>query len=283
MLKKLFFIGYDFAQYMRKKNINTFAASTAFFLFLSLLPMLMLLCALIPYTPLTESVLMSVVTGIAPSSMDSLMIGMISDVYDKSIGVISVTAVATIWSAGKGILALMRGLNAVHDLEENRNYFVLRLVASFYTVLILVLMLLSLVVLVFGNSLVGILESRIPKAGYLFDFLMQFKILFAWVVLTIAIALIYTHVPGKQQRFKTQLPGAVVATVGWNFITWGFSVYINLFNGFNTYGRLAAIIVLMLWLYSCMYMILAGAFLNRYFKPAFQFFIGKDKKKEGNA
>ena len=51
---------------MGKKNISAFAASTAFFLFLSLIPMLMLLCALIPYTPLTEANLMTVVTAIAP-------------------------------------------------------------------------------------------------------------------------------------------------------------------------------------------------------------------------
>ena len=54
-----------------------------------------------------------------------------------------------------------------------------------------------------------------------------------------------------------------------------FSIYIDVFNGFTTYGNLTTIIILMLWLYAAMYIIMAGAYMNRYFKPAFQFFVGK--------
>ena len=56
-----------------------------------------------------------------------------------------------------------------------------------------------------------------------------------------------------------------------------FSIYVDRFNGFSTYGSLTTIIILMLWLYACMYIVMVGAFLNRYFKPAFQFFVGKRK------
>ena len=72
MFKRLLFIGYDFNKHMSRKNISAFAASTAFFLFLSLIPALMLLCAVIPYTPLTESNVMSALTKISPDTMDSL-------------------------------------------------------------------------------------------------------------------------------------------------------------------------------------------------------------------
>ena len=102
---------------MSRKNISAFAASTAFFLFLSLIPALMLLCAVIPYTPLTESNVMSALTQISPDTMDPLVVSIISDVYDKSVGLISVTAIGTLWSAGKGVLALMRGLNAINNVE----------------------------------------------------------------------------------------------------------------------------------------------------------------------
>ena len=107
MFKRLLFIGYDFSKHMKKMNISAFAASTAFFLFLSLIPALMLLCACIPYTPLTEANLMSAVTEISPDTMDALLVSIIVDVYDKSIGIVSITAIVTLWSAGKGVLALM--------------------------------------------------------------------------------------------------------------------------------------------------------------------------------
>lgn len=282
MLRRLIFIGYDFGKHMSKKNISAFAASTAFFLFLSLIPMLMLLCAVIPYTPVTEANLLRVVTNIAPDTMDALLSGIITEVYDKSIGIISVTAIVTLWSAGKGILALMRGLNAINDVEENRNYVLLRIVASLYTIMVVLLMLISLIIMVFGNTLVNIIEGQIPQTAYLFDILMHFRILVVWFVITVIIALMYTYMPGAKLGFKMQLPGAAVAAVGWSIITWGFSVYVDEFNGFSAYGSLTTIIILMLWLYACMYIVMAGAFLNRYFKPAFQFFVGKRKNK-GNS
>lgn len=282
MLKRLLFIGYDFGKHMSKKNISAFAASTAFFLFLSLIPMLMLLCAVIPYTPVTENNLLKVAAAIAPDSMKALLTGIIREVYDKSAGIISVTAVATLWSAGKGMLALMRGLNAINDVEENRSYLLLRIVASLYTVMIVLLMLISLIIMVFGNTLVAIIRGQIPQIAYLLHILMPFRMLVVWFIITLFIALMYTHMPGGKLGFKMQLPGAVVASVGWTIITFGFSVYIDKFNGFSTYGSLTTIIILMLWLYACMYIVMVGAFLNRYFKPAFQFFVGKRKNK-GNS
>ena len=277
MLGRLIFIGYDFSKHMNRKNISSFAASTAFFLFLSLIPMLMLLCALIPYTPITEANLMDVAREITPDTMDSLVVNIIHDVYNKSIGIVSVTAVVTLWSAGEGMLALMRGLNVISDVEEDRSYMVLGVVGSLYTILILILMILSLLIMIFGNILIGLVERRIPQTSYFFEILLHFRTLFVWFVLTIFIALMYTYVPGGKLGFKMQLPGAVVAAVGWSIITWFFSIYVDRFNGFSTYGSLTTIIILMLWLYSCMYIVMMGAFLNRYFKPAFQFFIGKRK------
>lgn len=275
MYKKLVLIGLNFSGELKKKNISAFAASTAFFLFLSLIPAMILLCAIIPYTPLTEANLMAAVTDIAPDTMDAMFVSMIAEVYDKSIGIISLSAIVTLWSAGKGILALMRGLNAVNDVEEDRNYFVLRLVASFYTVLILVLIIVSLILMVFGNLIAGIIENMVPQSAYLFEALMHFRLLFVWMVLAVVIALMYAYVPGRKAKFEMQLPGAAVASVGWSFITWAFSIYVDVFNGFTAYGNLTTIIILMLWIYFCMYIVLAGACINRYFKPAFQFLAAK--------
>ena len=284
MLRRLLFIGYDFGKHMSKKNISAFAASTAFFLFLSLIPALMLLCAILPYTPVTKANLMYLAREITPDAMDALLVSIISDVYDKSVGIISVTAVATLWSAGKGVLALMRGLNAINDVEENRNYLLLRIVASLYLILMIFAVLLSLLIMVFGNSLIRLIEGFVPQTSYLFDILIHFRTPLVWAVLTVIIALMYAYVPGTRQGFKIQLPGAVFAAVAWSIMTWAFSLYVDEFNGFTMYGNLTTIIILMLWLYAAMYIILAGAFINRYFKPAFQFFIGKkhtDRKRNG--
>ena len=244
----------------------------------------MVLCSILPFTPVTKANMMYLAREITPDAMDALLVSIISDVYDKSVGIISVTVAATLWSAGKGVLALMRGLNAINDVEENRNYLLLRIVASLYLILMIFAVLLSLLIMVFGNSLIRLIEGFVPQTSYLFDILIHFRTPLVWAVLTVIIALMYAYVPGTRQGFKIQLPGAVFAAVAWSIMTWAFSLYVDEFNGFTMYGNLTTIIILMLWLYAAMYIILAGAFINRYFKPAFQFFIGKkhtDRKRNG--
>ena len=61
------------------------------------------------------------VSDVVPDMAIPLTESLISDVYDRSAGVMSVAIIATIWSAARGVLALMRGLNAVNGVEEKRN------------------------------------------------------------------------------------------------------------------------------------------------------------------
>ncbi|WMC92432.1 YihY/virulence factor BrkB family protein [Kineothrix sp. MB12-C1] len=279
MLRRVIYICRDFNRQTNRKNISAFASSTAFFLFLSLIPMLVLLCAIIPYTSITEAALMRFITEMTPDMVDSLVVSIIGDVYDQSAGVISIAAIATLWSAAKGMLALIRGLNEINDVDENRSYVVLRGIASFYTILMLLVVLLSLVVMVFGNALVAGVIRSIPQSKKVFDFLMHFRLLFSFSVMILGFTMIYAYIPNKKLRFTWQIPGAVFSAVVWNVFSWAFSIYVTRVNDFNTYGNLATIVIIMLWMYMCMYIIMIGAFINRYFGPAYQFLFGPLKKK----
>lgn len=273
MLKRIFYIGRDFGRQMNKKNISAFAASTAFFLFLSLIPMLILLCTILPYTRITESNLMMFITELTPGAIDSLVVSIIEDVYDKSAGILSVAAIATLWSAGKGTLALIRGLNEINDVDEDRNYLILRGIASFYTILMLLVTLLSLVVMVFGNALVAGIIRSIPQTKSIFDFLLHFRFIFSFVIMIIGFSMIYAYVPNKKLKFTLQIPGAAFSAILWNIFSWAFSIYVEKINDFSTYGNLATIIIVMLWLYICIYIIMIGAYINRYFGPSYRFFL----------
>lgn len=254
----------DFAGSMSKKNISAFSASTAFFLFLSLIPMLAVICAVIPYTALTEENLLGVIEGYVPASVSPLLSNIVEDVYSRSAGILSVAIVGTLWTAGKGMLALIRGLNAINDVEENRNYFVLRSVASFYTLVMIVVVILSLTVMVFGNVLVTLVIREFPQVQFLFEFLLNCRFIFSWMILTIVFTMIYTFVPNKKMHFFDQLTGGMFSAVVWSSFSWCFSVYVERFGGFGTYGSLATIVIVMLYLYFCMYIIMIGAYINSY-------------------
>lgn len=281
MIRKLYIIIDDFRHQMSRKNIGSFAAGTAFFLFLSLVPMLIMLCTIIPFTHLTEENLLDAIMGVTPDMLDPLVASVVSDVYDRSAGVLSIAAVATLWSAGKGVLALIRGLNEVNDVAEERNYFLLRALASFYTLIMLLVMLLSLLINVFGNVLLDMIFVRVPKTRMLFDFAMNFRFLAVWLILTVLFTLIYTYIPNKKLKFRLQIPGAVFSAVVWSIFSWGFSVYVERSGSFSTYGSLSLIVIIMLWLYFCMYIILIGAQINRYFGPAYRVLYRNRREKRG--
>lgn len=274
VIRKLVIILRDLARQMGRQNISAHAASTAFFLFLSTVPMLIMICTIIPYTPLTEKNLVMAVTELTPDKMDPLAESLISEVYDKSAGILSIAAIATLWSAGKGVLALMRGLNAINGVVEERNYFLVRLVASFYTIVMLVGVMLSLLIMVFGNQLVEFALHNIPQLKVLAGFLMNFRFLFVWLVLTVLFCAVYAYVPNKKLRYREQLPGAAFSAVIWSIFSWGFSLYVSQSNSYSIYGSLSIIIIVMVWMYFCMYIIMIGAYLNRYFRPVNRVLMG---------
>ncbi|MBO5291595.1 MAG: YihY/virulence factor BrkB family protein [Lachnospiraceae bacterium] len=277
MIRKLFCIGRNFARQLARDNVNSYAASIAFFIFLSIIPMLMLLCAVLPYTNLTEADLMRALVEFVPSSMDSFIVNQVAYVYDKSPGVLSISAIVTVWSAAKGVLALMRGLNAVNGVVVERGYVRQRLEACVYTVIMLAAVVLSLGFMVFGNVIRDFLLQHFPAIGIVFKVLARFRFLMTWAVLTVVFTLLYTWIPNKKMRLKMQIPGAVFVAVAWSIFSYGFSVYVDHYEGLSMYGSMTTIIIVMLWLYCCMYIVMIGANMNRYFKPAYKVFMEKDE------
>jgi membrane protein len=269
MLKKITQVGKDFTKRMNEKNLGTNAAATAFFLFLSLIPMLILLVAILPYTPLTEGNLMVALTEITPEAMHPLIVSMVSDVYNRTAGILSIAALVTLWSAGKGIMALMRGLNAINGVEETRPAIVLRLIATAYTVVILAVMILSLFVMVFGNVLISMIVQHAPYLGALVTFFLNFRYLILFAFFSFGLALIYAYIPGARTKLWMQLPGAVLAAWSWSLTSFAFSIYIDEFNGFSMYGSLTTIVMILMWLYIGIFVIFLGAYVNKYFRPLY--------------
>ncbi len=267
MLHKCWLIWRDFSVKMRKLNIAAHAASTAFFFFLSLVPMLIVICTVLPYTPLSAEDLIELVRQMVPSAAESLATGLVESVYRKSAGTLSLALLVTIWSAGKGVLALMRGLNALNDVEEKRNYFMVRTISSFYTIVMLVVIILFLVVMVFGNQLVHLILYQVPQLEVLVTFYVEFRFLIVWAILTIIFATVYAYVPDKKLRFKEQVPGACFSAVVWSVFSWGFSLYVNRSGAFSIYGSLSIIVIVMFWMYLGMYIVMIGAWINHYFAP----------------
>ena len=279
MIKKLYRIFYDFGKQLQRDNISAYASSTAFFFFLSIAPILLVACAIVTYTPITEEMLTVFATNILPDEMDYTAVRFIDQMYDMAHAILPFAIIVAIWSAGKGIMGLQMGLNRAHGVVETRNYILIRLQASFYTLITLVAILLSLLLSIFTKNMTNFITGIFPASEKIAHFFGHYRFIFGWVVLTFLFALIYTFIPNIKLKFKYQLPGAAICAIGWQLYSFGLSLYIQHFGGFSMYGSLSMLIVVLFWLYFSMTLLLLGANLNRYFKPVIKVLLGK---KENN-
>ena len=264
MLKKIFQKAATVSEDVTKAHVGAYAAQSAYFFMLCMIPIILLLLTLVQYTPVTKADVMTAVMQVFPSSVDSLMISIVNQVYNQSMGIIPVTIIVALWSAGKGVLAMTSGLNCIYECPETRSYIFLRIRSTIYTVLFIIVILLLLVVSVFGNSLNIFISTHAEFLEPLADWLIDKRALITPVVLMGFSLLIYKFLPNRKDRFVKQLPGAVFAAIGWMVISWVFSVYVDIFQGFSSmYGSLTTIVLIMLWLYFCMYSILLGGEFNK--------------------
>ena len=225
-------------------HVGAYAAQTAYFFMLCFIPIILLLLTLVRYTPVTKADVMTAVIRVFPTSVDSMITSIVNQVYNQSMGIIPVTVVVALWSAGKGVLAMTSGLNCIYKCPETRNYVLLRIRATLYTVMFIIVIIFLLVLSVFGNSLNLFVAEYVPIIKNLADWLIRARTVITPAVLMIFCLLIYKFLPNRRDRLIKQLPGAVFAAIGWMVVSWIFSVYVDIFQGFTSmYGSLTTIVL----------------------------------------
>ena len=255
-----------------KKNtedhLGAYASQAAYFIVLSAFPFCIFLLTLLRYSPLTYEDLLNILQMLSPKMANDVIRTVMKEVYEQStIAITSFTIIFVLWSAGRGILSITRGINEIYHINETRNYFYLRARACLYTFLFLVAIMLSLVLSVFGNSISVIVYEHAPFLSKVIHKIVQLRIYFTLPLLTFFWDLVYKFLPNRGAAGKTtlrkQLPGAFFTACGWMALSFIFSIYLDIFKGFtNMYGSFTTIILVMLWLYGCMYIILLGGEIN---------------------
>lgn len=255
----------------REDNISAFAAQSAFFLILSLIPFLMLFSAMLKYTVVSEAMLLKYVNNLMPEYIAPFVVSMIHEVYHKSIGIVSASAVAAIWSSAKGVQYVASGLNMIYGIEETRNWLVRRFWAVVYMAVFLVAIVVALVLLVFGNGIHGMLVGYVPLLAEATELFFRLRGIIVIGVMSCVFTVLYRTLPNYKElekgriTLRNQFPGAVLCAVIWYLFSIGISVYMDYFNGFSMYGSLTAVVLVMLWLYFGMYIMMLCAEVNMIF------------------
>ena len=245
-------------------RISAYSAQTAYFMFMSLIPLVILLLSLLHQLG-TSVDIVNVTSQFAPGFLSKFFEAYIDEIVDDSrLSLTIISAAVLLWTASKGVFAIIGGMNSVYEIKENRNYFLLRLLAMFYTISFIVLLIAVILVLLFGNKINDLLYSILPNLKGLVYIVSSLRFVISFLVLVIFFSLLYKSLPNSKMRFSDQIPGAVIASGGWVAFSLLFSFFVDNFSNYaNIYGSLTTIIVLMLWLYICMYILFLGAEINK--------------------
>lgn len=224
----------------------------------------MLILSLVRQLGATIDEISAVANEFAPAAVSSFTELYIDEIINNSkLSLTIVSAVVLLWSASRGIFAIIGGLNSVYEIKEGRNYFVIRITAIFYTLAFIIMLTAALLLMVFGGTLNDILYSLFPNLKGLVYIVSSLRFILGFVVLILFFSTLYKALPNCKMRFIDQIPGAVITSAGWVSFSILFSFFVNNFSNYaNIYGSLSAIIILLLWLYICMYIMFIGAEVN---------------------
>ena len=265
MIKRIYLIFYTFGKQLQRDNIGAYASSMAFFFLLSVVPILLIGTVILSYLPFTEEMVVSTLEQFTPGFIDNIIEDLVSQVYNQSQGILPIAIIVMLWSAGKGMWGMMMGLNTANEVTEDRNIVFVRIRASFYSVLMLIMLFMCFGMIIAGENFVGYIRRLAPKLAEYFGIIGNLRFLVVWGFLTLIFAFMYTFLPNKKLKMRYQIPGAAFSAIGWSVMSFGYSLYIDYYHGFNVYGSLSTLVLIMIWMYACMYILMIGANLNRYF------------------
>lgn len=263
---KLFFK--ELLNRIKEDSVTAMGAQLAYYLILSIFPFLIFFLNLLSYTPIAREEVLESLIVILPLDTQRLIMELLSETISKSSEtLLSLGALTGMWAASRGIMSLIKSLNTAYGVEEKRSYLQLRGVAVLFTLALLVLLLIVLSTLVFGEVLGNMLFDYLGLAYKFMAIWKYLRILISLGFMILTFTLLYKFSPsirnGGRMHFKHTFPGAVFASLGWILTSSLFSYYVNNFGDFGkTYGSLGGVIVLMIWLYISSIIIITGGEIN---------------------
>lgn len=251
---------------LRDMRIPGHAANAGYFIVLSVFPALVLILSLLRYTGLEVESLMAVLGSVIPEALRGAAEELVVNTYESSSGaMVGISAVTALWSASRGVYGLLTGLNAIYGVAEDRGYLYTRLISAVYTFAFLLVLMLTLILHVFGTTLLRLLpKARSPFFRFLTE-AVDLRFFLLLLVQTLFFTVVFMVLPNRRNRFRDSLPGALLASLGWLVFSDAYSLYVAHFHSYaNIYGSVYAVALSMLWLYCCLSIVFYGGALNVY-------------------
>ena len=249
----------------RRTNLSLYAAQATYYVLFSAIPFLALLFMMV------ERIFPREIEGLLDfirSALPPLISGGIPEIFwdtvlSVSVPTLSVAVISLVFAASKGMKAVSDGLCAIYGVSPGRGILSRTLWSMLYTVGFLLLLIFSLTLLVFGRGIHSLIEIYLPSLLPFVDTLLTLRGLISIGVFTLVFTICYKCMAARKWKIRSLLPGALFSGGGWILFSYFFSLYLKYFSGYSTlYGALGVLMVLMIWIHSCIMLLLLGAELN---------------------
>ena len=249
-----------------KDHVSMAAAGIAFYGMLALFPAIAAIISMwgLVFDPQQIGQQIESISGMLPQQAAAIVKNQSQKVASNAGGGLTFAAIGglllTLYSASKGMKALIEGLNIIYNEDEDRGFIKLNLVALVLTLGLVIVMIAALGLIAIVPTLLGNLGLG-PMIQGLVAW-SRWPLLF--VVAMVSLAIIYRYAPSRDQpRWQWVSGGAVIAALLWVVGSIAFSIYVRNFGSYNeTYGSLGAVIILLMWLWLSAFIVLLGAELN---------------------
>ncbi|AMG62613.1 YihY/virulence factor BrkB family protein [Staphylococcus lugdunensis] len=247
-----------------KDDASGLAAQMTYHFVLALFPMLIFLLTLLPLFQIDPQQVKDMVSQNAPAETASVVSKIFNDITKNASGsILSVGLILTIWSASNGMTAIMNSFNVAYDVEDGRNPIVLKLLSVVFTVVMGLVLAVALTLPTFGTFIKDHLFGAIgldKQVAWIFDLI---RVILPFIIILLLFITLYSVAPNVKTKIKSVFPGALFTSIIWLLGSFGFGWYLSNFGNYSkTYGSLAGIIILLLWLYITCFIIIIGAEIN---------------------
>ena len=245
------------------------SAKLSFYFLLSFFPLLLFLIALLGLLlqsgPVLRETLHKYLAAVAPESASDLINRSLPEVTGGSSGgKLSLALLFALWTASRGMSAIIESLNIAYQVEESRPWWKKQLVALGLTIISSCLIVSALLLMIYGGRLSEIMVSSFGFGSFITGVwkVLRWLLLLGFVLM--AFNTLYLYAPNiEHRRWHWLMPGTVVGVALWLSVSFGFKLYLSLFDRFTiTYGSIGVVIILLLWLYLSGTAILIGGEVN---------------------
>lgn len=249
---------------IKDDDVFMLASQLAYSLIIAFFPFLIFLMTLVGRSSLSSDSVLAYLNTILPTSAYDLVKNTVVEVLNGSgSGLLSISLIFALWSASRGIAAVIRGLNKAYDEDERRGYFKLVIVSIFSTIGFAIAILAALFFFVLGDVFRKVLMQYLPFDNFMIILWQMLRFALIIFFITLTFAALYHFAPSRKTGWKEVMPGAIAASLGWLIASLGFSFYVNNFANYSRfYGSLGAIIILLIWLYLSSAIVLIGGEIN---------------------